>query len=302
MRHDDRRRPAHQRHHVLAPYPLRRQSARHLLRDRGLLRLPGGRRPPSCGPRLPGPGPRRRRGHNVQLPGPRRMTPPQPDAPPVDVAVVGAGPAGLAAAVTAAGCGCSVTLIDSAPAVGGQIHRQSIISAAPAVSGSLHFQERLAPALRPAIGHPGIQHLPVTTVWHATPATQGFFLHLTTQPTQPGPSRRTASSQMVPAVLRARAVVVATGATELVLPFPGWDLPGVTTAGAAHALLKGQGVTVGRRVLVAGSGPQLLPVAASLAQAGVRVVAVLEATPAPEALPQAAGLAAFPGNLPEASD
>lgn len=234
------------------------------------------------------------------------MTPPQPDAPPVDVAVVGAGPAGLAAAVTAAGCGCSVTLIDSAPAVGGQIHRQSVISAAPAVSGSLHFQERLAPALRPAIGHPGIQHLPVTTVWHATPATQGFFLHLTTQPTQPGPSRRTASSQMVPAVLRARAVVVATGATELVLPFPGWDLPGVTTAGAAQALLKSQGVTMGKRVIVAGSGPLLLPVAAGLATAGVRVLAVLEATRAiaglgRAALTHAGHLVASPGKLREAA-
>ncbi len=97
-----------------------------------------------------------------------------------------------------------------------------------------------------------------------------------------------------------RAVVLATGAAELVLPFPGWDLPGVTTAGAAQALLKSQGVTVGRRVLVAGSGPRLLPVAASLAQAGVTVVAVLEATPAPADLPQAAGLAAFPGQLPQA--
>ena len=57
----------------------------------------------------------------------------------------------------------------------------------------------------------------------------------------------------------------------------------------------------GRRVLVAGSGPLLLPVAAGLAQAGVRVVAVAEATPAPAALPQAAGLAAFPAQLPEAS-
>jgi hypothetical protein len=75
----------------------------------------------------------------------------------------------------------------------------------------------------------------------------------------------------------------------------------VTTAGAAQALLKSQGVTVGRRVLVGGSGPLLLPVAARLAQAGVRVVAVLEATPAPPGLPQAAGLAAFPGQLPEAT-
>ena len=89
-----------------------------------------------------------------------------------------------------------------------------------------------------------------------------------------------------------RAVVLATGSAELVLPFPGWDLPGVTTTGAAQALLASQDVTVGRRVLVAGSGPSLLPVAAGLAGAGVRVAAVLEAAPA-------AGLATYPG--PEAA-
>ncbi len=91
-----------------------------------------------------------------------------------------------------------------------------------------------------------------------------------------------------------RVVVLATGATELMLPFPGWDLPGVTTAGAAQTLLKSQGVTVGDRVLVGGSGPALLPVAAGLAEAGVEVAAVLEAAPvlAPAAWPGAADQAA----------
>jgi NADPH-dependent 2,4-dienoyl-CoA reductase/sulfur reductase-like enzyme len=224
------------------------------------------------------------------------MTPPQPDAPAVDIAVVGAGPAGLAAALTAANCGCPVTLIDSAPAAGGQIYRQSLISAARS-----RPHEPLPPALRPAIGHPGIQHLPATTVWHASPASQGFLLHLTTQPgSEPG------RGQVVPAVVRARAVVVATGATELVLPFPGWDLPGVTTAGAAQALLKSQGVTIGKRVIVAGSGPLLLPVAAGLAAAGVRVLAVLEASRAVAGLGRAAlahagHLVASPGKLREAA-
>jgi thioredoxin reductase len=96
-------------------------------------------------------------------------------------------------------------------------------------------------------------------------------------------------------------VVLATGAAELVLPFPGWDLPGVTTAGAAQALLKSQGVTVGRRVLVSGSGPLLLPVAAGLAEAGVRVAAVLEATAARGGARHAARFAAYPGKLREAA-
>jgi NADPH-dependent 2,4-dienoyl-CoA reductase/sulfur reductase-like enzyme len=72
-------------------------------------------------------------------------------------------------------------------------------------------------------------------------------------------------------------LVLATGAYDRSLPFPGWDLPGVVTAGAAQALLKGQGVAIGKRVVVAGSGPFLLPVAAALARAGVKVPAVLEA-------------------------
>jgi NADPH-dependent 2,4-dienoyl-CoA reductase/sulfur reductase-like enzyme len=72
-------------------------------------------------------------------------------------------------------------------------------------------------------------------------------------------------------------VVVATGAHDRVLPFPGWTLPGVYTAGGAQALLKGHGVPAGERVVVAGTGPFLLPVATALAAAGVRVPGVFEA-------------------------
>ena len=77
--------------------------------------------------------------------------------------------------------------------------------------------------------------------------------------------------------MRARALVVATGAHDRVLPFPGWDLPGVLTAGAAQALLKEHGVVAGRAGLVAGTGPFLLPVAAGLAEAGATVLGVCEA-------------------------
>jgi thioredoxin reductase len=77
--------------------------------------------------------------------------------------------------------------------------------------------------------------------------------------------------------VHAARVVVATGAYDRVLPFPGWDLPGVVTAGAAQAMLKTSGVPVGQRVVVAGAGPFLLPVAAALAGAGVDVPLVAEA-------------------------
>ncbi len=73
------------------------------------------------------------------------------------------------------------------------------------------------------------------------------------------------------------AVLIASGATERVVPLPGWTLPGVVTCSAAQAMLKMHGEVVGRRVLVAGSGPFLLPVAAALIAAGARVPRVVEA-------------------------
>jgi D-hydroxyproline dehydrogenase subunit alpha len=80
-----------------------------------------------------------------------------------------------------------------------------------------------------------------------------------------------------PGRVEARAVVLAVGAYDRPVAFPGWTLPGVMTAGAAQALAKGQGVLPGRRVLLAGAGPFLLPVARQLASQGAEVV-VAEAT------------------------
>ena len=77
-------------------------------------------------------------------------------------------------------------------------------------------------------------------------------------------------------VVRARRVVLATGARELFLPFPGWTLPGVMGAGGAQALGKSGASLAGRTAVVAGSGPLLLPVAASLAKAGADVALVAE--------------------------
>jgi NADPH-dependent 2,4-dienoyl-CoA reductase/sulfur reductase-like enzyme len=78
-------------------------------------------------------------------------------------------------------------------------------------------------------------------------------------------------------VLDPDALVLATGAHDRTLPFPGWQMPGVYSAGAAQALAKGERVAVGRRVVVAGAGPFLLPVASSLLQTGAGVVGVHEA-------------------------
>jgi thioredoxin reductase len=197
----------------------------------------------------------------------------------IDVAVVGAGPAGLAAALAAGDLGCEVTLIDAGSGLGGQLYRPGLLF--PGRGQDRHAAtEQLPPRLARIRQVRQVRHLAATSA---------------------GPARRDHDGVVTlwvggleggaETTVEVRAVVLATGASELVLPFPGWDLPGVTTAGAAQALLKSQGVTVGRRVLVGGSGPLLLPVAASLAEAGVHVVAVLAATPAPAGVPEAALLA-----------
>jgi NADPH-dependent 2,4-dienoyl-CoA reductase/sulfur reductase-like enzyme len=80
-------------------------------------------------------------------------------------------------------------------------------------------------------------------------------------------------------LLRAKILVLATGAYEYVPPFPGWTLPGVMTPGAAQVLAKTMDVVPGKRILVAGTGPFLLVAASQLAERGANVVAVLEATP-----------------------
>ncbi|MFL6073967.1 MAG: FAD-dependent oxidoreductase [Mycobacteriales bacterium] len=161
-----------------------------------------------------------------------------------DVAVVGGGPAGMAAAATAARAGGRVALVDGAPRPGGQYWRHRPGHEPGGTYTSLHA------ALDP------VHHHADSPVWFVEP---GFTLHT--------PGREIAADRLV----------LATGAHDRPLPFPGWDLPGVMTPGGAQALLKGQGVVPGRRIVVAGAGPFLLAVAAHLAAAGVEVAGVYEA-------------------------
>ena len=100
-----------------------------------------------------------------------------------------------------------------------------------------------------------------------------------------------------PGRVRAGAIVLATGAYDRPVAFPGWTLPGALTAGAAQALAKGQGVLPGKRVLLAGAGPFLLPVARQLAESGAEVVAIAEATRRRDWLRAAPRMAANPGRL-----
>ncbi len=99
----------------------------------------------------------------------------------------------------------------------------------------------------------------------------------------------------------ADAVLLATGGYEKVLPFPGWTLPGVVTAGGAQAMLKGGLVLPGRTVVVAGTGPLLMPVAAGLAAAGAEVAAYVESAHPADFVRHARTLAANPAKIAEAA-
>jgi D-hydroxyproline dehydrogenase subunit alpha len=171
-----------------------------------------------------------------------------------DVAVVGGGPAGIAAAVAAADAGAAVTLIDESPRPGGQIWRHVDEQRLPdrARSWLNRLRQSSVTILGSAVvfdGEVGNTHL----------------LHVELRDDA--------------ARVRASSIILATGARELFLPFPGWTLPGVVGVGGAQALLKAGWRVHGRRVLVGGTGPLLFPVAAMLNAAGADVIDVVEQTP-----------------------
>jgi thioredoxin reductase len=162
-----------------------------------------------------------------------------------DITILGGGPAGLAAAAAAHRAGSRVTLVDSGTRVGGQYWR--------------HREGAELPDLLRGLLDTPLDFRPGHAVWHVERTGDGFTTH-------------TSAGE-----IRSSTVIVATGAHDRQLPFPGWTLPGVFTAGGAQALLKEHGVVVGKRIVVAGTGPFLLPVAAGLAEAGAQVLGVFEA-------------------------
>lgn len=207
-----------------------------------------------------------------------------------DVVVVGAGPAGVAAAVAAAAAGARVVLLDAEARAGGQYWRQG-----PRGVGRYHHDvgtwRGLAAALARDVAAGAVDHRAGHRVWRVEPPADGApaAVHATTS----GPDGDAAVT------VRGRTLVLAPGAHDRALPFPGWDTPGVLTAGAAQALLKEHGVLAGRRVVVGGTGPFLLPVAAGLADAGADVAAVCEANDGRGWLRGWRAVAALPGKAAE---
>ncbi len=193
-----------------------------------------------------------------------------------DVAVVGGGPAGVAAVCRAAEAGASVVLLDEGLAPGGQIHRHLPGGKAP----------RKARRWLARLRRSGARVVTGAPVFDAERSGEEWLL------------RALASGR--PLHVRARRLVLATGARELFLPFPGWTLPGVVGAGAAQALLRSGADLAGRTAVVAGSGPLLLAAAASLARAGARVAYVAEQAEASSVRRFARVLVASPAKLLEA--
>lgn len=188
-----------------------------------------------------------------------------------DVLIVGAGPAGLAAAAAAAAGGARVLVIDENPAAGGQIWREAR-GAGP--------KRRTRELAELAQGR-GARFLAGVAVFDAPVPTRLLALD--------------AGGEVLE--LSAGRVVLATGASERFLPFPGWTLPGVCGAGGLQALVKGGMEIAGRRVAVAGSGPLLLAVADFLQAHGARLLGVFEQAPRSAVLRFGAGLWRHPGKL-----
>ncbi|MEU3103345.1 NAD(P)/FAD-dependent oxidoreductase [Streptomyces griseoflavus] len=202
-----------------------------------------------------------------------------------DLVVIGAGPAGLAAALAASARGVRVVLVDAAPEPGGQFYRQPAPALRARRPQALHHRWRAWTRLRDGLAASTVRVLTEHHVWCVERESGGLTVHAL-----PGPEQERSVE------VRATAVLLATGGYETVLPFPGWTLPGVVTAGGAQAMLKGGLVVPGGTAVVAGTGPLLLPVATALAAAGVPVAALVEST-GPRRLLRHAG--ALAGKLPE---
>ncbi|MCP2181303.1 FAD-dependent oxidoreductase [Prauserella alba] len=201
-------------------------------------------------------------------------------SPRYDVAVVGAGPAGLAAAVAAAEAGRRVVLVDAGGQPGGQYWRHPDETAPRGDESLGHHDWSTFTALRSRlhglVRRRRITHLPWRQVWFVERPSVGdeppaHTLHLTTS------YAGADTGGEGPDAVTGDAVILCPGGYDRQLPIPGWDLPGVMAAGGVQALLKGHRTVAGRRAIVAGTGPFLLPVATGLAQAGADVVAVCEA-------------------------
>jgi hypothetical protein len=182
-------------------------------------------------------------------------------APSYDLAVIGGGPAGLAAASLAARAGISTVLLDENHGVGGQIYRG--IASTPVTDRAILGDDYWAGTeLAAEAKASGALIVNGATVWSLDPQRiVGVSID--------GKAR----------MIAARRVIIATGSQERPFPVPGWTLPGVMTAGGAQTALKAQGLLPDGRTVIAGTGPLLWLLAAQILRAGGKIEAILDTTP-----------------------
>ena len=190
------------------------------------------------------------------------------------VLIVGAGPAGTRAAETLVAHGVSPIVVDEGARSGGQIYRRPPEGFSRPAAALYGFEARKAQAVHAALDglRERIDYRPNTLIWNI----EGGVA----QTLGPAGIER----------IRFDAVVLATGAMDRVIPFPGWTLPGVFTMGGSQVALKAQGCAIGDPVVFMGTGPLLYLVAYQYAHAGARVAAVLDTSRARQAIPVLPGL------------
>lgn len=191
----------------------------------------------------------------------------------------------MAAALAASDAGASVTLVEERLALGGQIYKQASPELEARHAPREDARHRRGRAMIATVLNSPVEVLTDAVVWSIR-GTQAFVC------------RHDREVWCVDA----GAIVIAAGAYDRPVPFPGWTLPGVMTAGGAQSLVKTSGVAPGRRILMAGSGPLSLAFAAELRSRGANVVMLAEAAPRPAARSLFRLLRAAPGNLANLTD
>lgn len=212
-----------------------------------------------------------------------------------DLAIVGAGPAGMAAALEVAEAGFSVLVVDEQARAGGQIFRRPPESWGVR-HGNYHPYAWATDLVERFEDHPRISTSYRSTAFgvlrdrsHSSGA-DGERLQLAVNTGNRG------------RLVAARRILIATGAYDMPVAFPGWTLPGVMTAGAVQSLLKSQKLIAGQRLVLAGSHPILLILAAQLLDAGAEIAEIAFARGFPRAVELFASLAAIPGHVALFSD
>lgn len=181
-----------------------------------------------------------------------------------ELLVIGAGPAGMAAAASAAEAGVRVVLVDSGDRLGGQYFRHTAEGKSP--NKDWQHYERLAQRISAQQARGSLTYLSRCAVWSLSEDGEQFVARL---------RKGERSSDGVEVI--ASHLVLATGAHDRALAFDGWDAPGSMTVGGLQSLIKGQGLVAGKRIVIAGTGPFLLATAADVIKHGGNVVAVVEA-------------------------